>query len=51
MALPSGVMSVGAFQIFAIFAVGNGVLKYGPLFMVATVAAWLLSLMWFAGKV
>lgn len=47
----SGVMSVGAFQTIAIFAVGNGVLKYGPMFIVATVAAWGLSLVWFGRKV
>ena len=48
----SGVMwPVGAFQIFAIFAVGNGVLKYGPVFVVGTVAAWVASLMWFGRKV
>jgi hypothetical protein len=48
----SGVMwPAGALQIFAIFAVGNGVLKYGPLFIVATVAGWVVSLMWFGRKV
>ena len=48
----SGVMwPVGAFQTFAIFAIGNGVLKFGAIFMVATVAAWVVSLMWFGRKV
>ena len=47
----SGVMSVGAFQTIAIFAIGNGVLKYGPVFIVGTVAAWVVSLMWFGRKV
>ena len=41
----------GSFQIFAIFAIGNGVLKYGPVFVVATVAAWVISLLWFGRKV
>jgi hypothetical protein len=47
----SGAMSVGAVQTFAIFAVGNGVLKFGPLFIVGTVAAWIISLMWFGRRV
>ncbi len=48
----SGVMwPAGAFQMFAIFAIGNGVLKFGPVFIVATVAAWGVSLMWFGRKV
>jgi hypothetical protein len=48
----SGVMwPTGAFQMFAIFAVGNGVLKYGVPFFALTAAAWLLSLWWFGRKV
>jgi len=48
----SGVMwPVGAFQMFAIFAVGNGVLKYGPMFFIGTAVAWLLSLWCFGRKV
>ncbi len=48
----AGVMwPTGAFQMFAIFAVGNGVLKYGILFIALTVAGWLLSLWWFGRKV
>jgi hypothetical protein len=44
----SGLMwPTGAFQMFAIFAVGNGVLKFGFMFVALTVAAWLLSLWWF----
>jgi len=47
----SGVMwPTGAFQMFAIFAIGNGVLKYGPLFVALTVAAWLLSVWWYGRK-
>lgn len=42
---------VGALQVLAIFAIGNGVLKYGPLFIVATIAAWIISLLWFGRKV
>ncbi|HEY3837602.1 MAG TPA: hypothetical protein VGL72_13570, partial [Bryobacteraceae bacterium] len=43
----SGVMwPTGAFQMFAIFAIGNGVLKYGAVFIAGTVAAWLISLWW-----
>jgi hypothetical protein len=48
----SGVMwPTGAFQMFAIFAIGNGVLKYGFWFIALTAAAWLLSLWWFGRKV
>ena len=48
----SGVIwPAGVLQIIAIFAVGMGVLKYGPLFAVATVAVWMMSLMWFGRKV
>jgi len=48
----SGVMwPTGAFQMFAIFAIGNGVLKFGILFVVLTVAAWLISLWWYGRKV
>ena len=48
----SGVMwPTGAFQMFAIFAIGNGVLKFGILFIVLTVAAWLISLWWYGRKV
>ena len=47
----SGVLSVGAFQTFAIFAVGNGVLKFGPVFIVTTFAVWVVSLIWFGRKV
>jgi hypothetical protein len=48
----SGVMwPTGAFQMFAIFAVGNGVLKFGFPLVAMTVAAWLLSVWWFGRKV
>jgi hypothetical protein len=48
----SGVMwPTGALQMFAIFAIGNGVLKFGFLFVALTVAAWVLSLWWFGRKV
>jgi len=48
----SGVMwPTGAFQMFAIFAVGNGVLKYGFPFVALTVIAWVISLAWFGRKV
>jgi hypothetical protein len=48
----SGVMwPYGAFQMFAIFAIGNGVLKYGLGFLAVTAAGWLLSLWWFGRKV
>jgi hypothetical protein len=48
----SGVMwPTGAFQMFAIFAVGNGVLKYGLPFVVVTFSAFLASLWWFGRKV
>jgi hypothetical protein len=48
----SGVMwPAGALQIVAIFAIGNGVLKYGPLFIAGTIAVWLVSLAWFGRKV
>jgi hypothetical protein len=48
----SGVMwPTGAFQMFAIFAIGNGVLKFGPLFIAGTSVAWLFSLWWFGRKV
>jgi len=47
----SGVMwPTGAFQMFAIFAIGNGVLKFGWLFMVLTVVGWLGSLWWYGRK-
>jgi len=47
----SGVMwPTGAFQMFGIFAIGHGVLKYGPLFVALTVAAWLLSVWWYGRK-
>ncbi len=41
----------GALQIFAIFAVGNGVLKYGFPFIGLTVVAWLFSVWWYGRKV
>ena len=48
----SGVMwPTGALQIFAIFAVGNGVLKYGFPFAALTIAGWAISLWWFGRKV
>jgi hypothetical protein len=48
----SGVIwPAGVFQMVAIFAVGMGVLKYGLWFVVATVATWLISLVWFGRKV
>ncbi len=48
----SGVMwPVGAFQMFAIFAIGNGVLKFGPVFVIGTVTGWLISLLWYGRKV
>jgi hypothetical protein len=48
----SGVMwPTGAFQMFAIFAIGNAVLKYGAVFIAVTVAGWLISLWWFGRKV
>jgi hypothetical protein len=48
----SGVLwPTGAFQIFAIFAVGNGVLRYGAMFAGMTVAAWVISLWWFGRKI
>ena len=48
----SGVMwPIGAFQMFAIFAVGNGVLKYGFPFFAGTATVWFLSLWWFGRKV
>jgi hypothetical protein len=48
----SGVMwPTGAFQMFAIFAVGNGVLKYGYPFVALTIVAWIISLLWFGRKV
>ncbi len=48
----SGVLfPAGALQMFAIFALGNAVLKYGPLFFVLTLAAWFVSLLWFGRKV
>jgi hypothetical protein len=48
----SGVMwPAGAFQMFAIFAIGNGVLKFGLRFFALTAAGWMLSLWWFGRKV
>ena len=48
----SGVMwPAGALQMFAIFAIGNAVLKYGPLVIAATIVGWIVSLMWFGRKV
>jgi hypothetical protein len=48
----SGVMwPTGAFQMFAIFAVGNGVLRYGLPFVGLTIAGFLVSLWWFGRKV
>ena len=48
----SGVMwPTGAFQMFAIFAIGNGVLKFGFMFIAITAAAWLGSVWWFGRKV
>lgn len=48
----SGVLwPTGVFQVFAIFAVGNGVLRYGVAFVAMTVAAWVISLWWFGRKV
>jgi hypothetical protein len=48
----SGVMwPAGALQMFAIFALGNAVLKYGPLVIAATFVGWVISLLWFGRKV
>ena len=48
----SGVVwPLGVFQTVAIFAVGEGVLKYGVLFIAGAAAVWLLSLWWFGRKV
>ena len=48
----SGVMwPTGAFQMFAIFAIGNAVLKYGPIFIAVTAVAWICSIWWFGRKV
>jgi hypothetical protein len=41
----------GALQIFAIFAIGNAYLKYGPVVLLFTIAAWALSVWWFGRKV
>ena len=48
----SGVLwPTGALQMFAIFALGNAVLKYGPVFILVTIAGWLVSLLWAGRKV
>ena len=48
----SGVLwPTGALQMFAIFAIGNGAIRYGLPFGAMTVAAWVISLWWFGRKI